>query len=79
MGVASSMVQVLGVLLMTCLPVAAGVQAARDLPVSQISYDTQAESKLRGQAEIRRFAVGICFAASPKNPSGTYWVLMAFY
>ena len=35
--------------------------------------------RLRDHADVSRFAVGACFAVTPKNPGGIYWVLIAFY
>jgi uncharacterized protein YkwD len=35
--------------------------------------------KMAGDPTVRSFAVGVCFAESPRYPVGTYWVVMTFY
>ena len=35
--------------------------------------------RLRDDRELRRFAVGVCFADSPQYPAGTYWIVLVAY
>ncbi|MFB3917297.1 MAG: CAP domain-containing protein [Terriglobales bacterium] len=58
------------------LPGARHVAAYTATQPSQLSPDVV---ELRNVKDVDRYALGVCFARTPKYPGGVFWVLMVFF